>query len=88
MAETDYRFPTDSKGFAKMLFTLNSDVFGNRLENAERWLQERIERRGGKVERPGETDEKILSEFLNDHGTLTKPEREEYHACKETSLYR
>ena len=30
--------------FAKMLFTLNPNVFGNRLENAERWLQECIER--------------------------------------------
>ena len=32
------------KEFAQMLFTLNPDVFGNRPENAERWLQECIER--------------------------------------------
>ena len=36
--------PIMLKGFAKMLFTLNPDAFGNRLENAERWLQECIER--------------------------------------------
>ena len=30
--------------FAKMLFTLNPDAFGNRLENAERWLRECIEK--------------------------------------------
>ena len=36
--------PVIPEEFAKMLFKINPDVFGNRLENAERWLQERIER--------------------------------------------
>ena len=36
--------PVIPEEFAKMLFTLNPDVFGNRLENAERWLQECIEK--------------------------------------------
>ena len=42
--------PVIPEEFAKMLFTLNPDVFGNRLENAERWLQECIERTAKETE--------------------------------------
>ena len=50
--------------FAKMLFTFNPDIFGNRLENAERWLQKRIERVEQESEKErGEQMEKFLADF-------------------------
>ena len=54
--------------FAKMLFTLNPDIFGNRLENAERWLKERIER--AEREKKKERGEQ-MREFLTDFPTTT-----------------
>ena len=53
--------------FAKMLFTLNPDVFGNKLENAERWLRECIEK---VVERESENQAKEkMRRFLADFPT-------------------
>ena len=54
--------------FAKMLFTVNSDIFGNRLENAERCLQECIER----VEQESEKYRtREMTRFLANFPTIT-----------------
>ena len=54
--------------FAKLLFAINPDAFGGRLENAERWLLERIE----KVEREWEEDKaRQMRRFLADFPTTT-----------------
>ena len=60
--------PIIPEEFAKMLFTLNPDVFGNRLENAERWLQECVER----AEQEREKDQgKQMRRFLAGFPTTT-----------------
>ena len=54
--------------FAKLLFQINPDAFGGRLENAEKWLQERIE----KAEQEWEEDEaRRMKRFLVDFPTTT-----------------
>ena len=54
--------------FAKLLFAINPDAFGGRFENAERWLQERIE----KAEQEREEDEaRQMRRFLADFPTTT-----------------
>ena len=54
--------------FAKLLFAINPDAFGGRMENAERWLLERIE----KAEREREEDEaRQMRRFLVDFPTIT-----------------
>ena len=54
--------------FAKLLFAINPDVFGGRLENAERWLQERIDR----AEQERQEDEaRQMRRFLADFPTTT-----------------
>ena len=55
--------------FAKLLFQINPDAFGGRLENAERWLLERIER----AEQEREEDQaRQMRRFLVDFPTTTK----------------
>lgn len=54
--------------FAKLLFQINPDAFGGRLENAERWLLERID----KAEREREEEEREqMRKFLADFPTTT-----------------
>ena len=54
--------------FAKLLFQINPDVFGGSLENAERWLQERVER----AEQEREEDQaRQMRRFLVDFPTTT-----------------
>ena len=54
--------------FAKLLFQINPNIFGGKLENAERWLQERIE----KAEREREEDQaRQMRRFLVDFPTTT-----------------
>ena len=60
--------PVIPEEFAKMLFTLNPDVFGNRLENAERWLQECAERADQEREKD---QEKRMRRFLAGFPTTT-----------------
>ena len=67
--------PVIPEEFAKMLFTLNPDAFGNRLENAERWLRECI----GRVTKESEDQAKeemrrFLADFpmTTDHGRNLK----------------
>ena len=60
--------PIIPEEFAKMLFTLNPDIFGNKLENAERWLQECID----KAERESEEERaKQMRKFLDGFPTTT-----------------
>ena len=61
--------PMIPEEFAKMLFTLNPDVFGDRLENAERWLQERIER--AEQERENGRSKQEMRRFLAGFPTTT-----------------
>ena len=54
--------------FAKLLFAVNPDIFGGRLENAGRWLQERIET----AEQERQEDEaRQMRRFLVDFPTTT-----------------
>ena len=54
--------------FAKLLFQINPDVFGGSLENAERWLQECVER----AEKESEGEQaKQMRRFLVDFPTTT-----------------
>ena len=60
--------PLIPEEFAKMLFTLNPDVFGNRLENAEKWLQECIERVAKESEEQAKQE---IKRFLADFPATT-----------------
>ena len=54
--------------FAKLLFAINPATFGGRLDNAERWLQERIE----KAEQEWEEDNaRRMKRFLVDFPITT-----------------
>lgn len=54
--------------FASLLFSINPDAFGDSLENAERWLQECVER----AEKESEGEQaKQMRRFLVDFPTTT-----------------
>ena len=53
---------------AKLLFQINPDVFGGRLENAEKWLQERLEETSQEM---GKEQENEMRRFLAGFPTTT-----------------
>ena len=60
--------PLIPEEFAKLLFQIKPDVFGGKLENAERWLQECIER----AEQESEKDQaRQMRKFLTAFPTTT-----------------
>ncbi|MCY4030786.1 MAG: hypothetical protein OXF05_01560 [Hyphomicrobiales bacterium] len=61
--------PVIPEEFAKMLFTLKPDIFGDKLENAERWLQERIETAEQEVE--DDQSKQEMKRFLSGFPTTT-----------------
>ena len=57
-----------ARDLAKLLFQINPDVFGGRLENAEKWLQERLEETSQETGREGENE---MRRFLAGFPTTT-----------------
>ena len=63
-----------SEEFIKLLFTLNPDIFGGGLENAEKWLRECIDRAGQEREKGRTKLMKIFGRLPGEHGALTRTE--------------
>ena len=57
-----------ARDLAELLFTINPDVFGGRLENAEKWLQERLEETSQET---GKEQENEMRRFLAGFPTTT-----------------
>ena len=57
-----------ARDLAELLFTINPDVFGGRLENAEKWLQERLEETSQEM---GKEQENEMRRFLAGFPTTT-----------------
>ena len=57
-----------ARDLAELLFTINPDVFGGRLENAEKWLQERLEETSQEI---GKEQENEMRRFLAGFPTTT-----------------